>query len=223
MLQIDLHCHEALGTARLLLTGTVDFVGTPGNPAYLCHLNDSRGGAACSGRVEGWHRYSEPLTGLAARCVAAAVSSARKPELLSASGQGSVVLRLGQQRIEYGGFGFAGRRLQLDGNSAVPLARREGHWGIASRVLSLWAFRQTEPPVLPPAVRVPSREHNGIEYWRSGDLHSALAPVFELWAVGLPRPDVPGISDAYYLRHLRAFLDGGEDACPTAGATPGRP
>lgn len=184
--------------------GTIRCVQGGRTSAYAVQLYGLNEELVSEGVLQGHPRWSEPLTGLLARCIAVA-----EPAHASPIEPWRVVTLVVRQR----------RRLLMevqaineDGLELQPGLQRkvaQSAWQVMRWQLANDAWDQTEPPPMPEPLHVPVYSDGVTLYCRIIDLPSEARARFEEWSIGRPVPSIRHVDDAAFPDDIDAYFGRG--------------
>lgn len=169
-------------------------------------LDRSDGRRAIQAILRGYPRWSEPLTGLVARCLGLvadesdiSIQNDLRLATLSISLERWVLAEV-HLIPEHGATSESGPLQPIRGQSSISL------WSLVQRRLAHETRGMPEVPPLPAPIRIPVYHHGAIPYCRTRDLPADARVVFAQWAFGRKRPVIPKVEDAVHASDLEAFL-----------------
>lgn len=175
--------------------------------AYVSRLSSSAGVPVGEGRVDGYHRWAEPVALLAARGIQTALSTAEAPESSLPGFRLLVTVSLNSQMLIKVPAAILDGQLVMSGERRFPVNAKCGlGWELAAMALCADATGATQLPPLPEAIRPPVYEYDGFSYCRTSDLPPEARLVFERDMSGSTVPFVPGFRDAVFPWDIGVFL-----------------
>lgn len=218
MLELQLNMVIGAAPATMArLTGTIHCVRGGRTSDYHVRLHDSAGGIWGQGHLRGHPRWSEPLTGLAARCIGAVPAKATAFDVSVVRCAG-VVLKLDRRYLTELHVPMTdGRPFGL----LPPSAGRhspQSPWQLAQWCLADDAWGQLAEPPMPKPITVQVHHSGAIQYCRISELPAEAQDHFERWAFSRGRPEVAGVPDAAFVDDVEAYFGSGTCLSPATSA-----
>jgi hypothetical protein len=208
MLEMELFCFDALTGPHFRLRGTIR-PDTGGRLAtYEADLLDHEGQHFAKGLLHRHPRWTEPLTGLTARCIDAALAG-RDRSATFAYAHASLTVKLNGHHLGDDIRCVSEWKLARSGDdqaSSVSNAALPHPWEVARLACASLAFGDLSIPPMPQPLQMPVYEHEGTRYCRTSDLPDEARALLERYAFGQHRPQVPGAPDAIFEWDMQHFL-----------------
>lgn len=173
---------------------------------FAITLARADGDQAVQAVLRGYPRWSEPLTGLVARCLALVADESETP---SPNHLRLATLSITLERCQLAEAHLIPEHASTSEDCLRPPTQRRSSislWSLMQKQLADEVWGMTDVPPLPEPVSVPVYQHGAMAYCRARDLPHEARVVFDRWRFGRARPDIPGVGDAVHVSDVEAFL-----------------
>ena len=207
MIDVCLHCFGTSGEPLAVLTAQVLRIFDGSVAAYRC---TSRGvdGHLVVGRLDNYHRWSEPVALFVARALKAVSEADSEVATVVESFRYLVDINFEGRRLSRTPFSVLEGMLTMSESrkSLKPVAAEYSIWDVAADALCIDATGKDELPDLPEPLVVKVHEYDGVKYCKSADLPAEAQAAFRHSRFGSTVPYIPGEPDAYYAGDMYRFL-----------------
>lgn len=208
MIELELRLVESGAQAPIRrYAGTIRCLRGGSTSDYAVCLYSRTGALAGEATLHRHPRWSESLTALVARSVAAA--GPRTSEPMEHVRLATLEVRLrGRYLAEFGVLMNDGRPCTFDGLSTARAAPKSP-WQLIGWKLADEAWGQIDVPAMPAPPAVPLHWDGSTPYCRSADLPLDARTEFDRWAFSRSAPHIDGIEDAVFPEDIDAFFGPG--------------
>jgi hypothetical protein len=180
---------------------------------YWCAAHDAFGRLVGEGRLRAYPRWTEALSGFAARCLTTLPPHAGRWGSPALSGERVVVIARGTRRLRELRARFDAERSELvAGTRTDVLPGAASELAVWQAVLALDGFDALEFPPLPAPLRLPLYRTWRGTYCRTSDLPSEARDAFRRWRLCVPKADTAvgptEVQDAAIPAEVARFLGG---------------
>ena len=177
-------------------------------PDYHVSLLSEQLRPCARGLLAQYPRWAEPVTALVARALDVAIRARPHdlPRFAITSGELAVIDSTTHRHVERIRFG----PVSVDPGYSLPslgeACELESPWQVMRWTCAQQAFGSQEIPPLPPKLRPPIYQAEGLTYCRTSDFPLEARVTFERLQSRLSRPFVPSVPDAVFPWWVEAFI-----------------